>query len=102
LLFCLLHHAHVMEKHGGFSMMSRMALVLGLVASAGAFIAGNCNPDYLALLHYLGAALSFVCICFYTVFLTALTKRCQLSGFESYLYPYRIVASVIQAIVTIC
>lgn len=60
------------------------------------------QPGYLSLLHYLGAAVSFVCICFYTVLLTALTTRCQLTGFEKFLYPYRIVSTVIQVIVTIC
>uniref|UniRef100_A0A3B4A7I5 CWH43-like N-terminal domain-containing protein n=1 Tax=Periophthalmus magnuspinnatus TaxID=409849 RepID=A0A3B4A7I5_9GOBI len=102
LLFCILHHSHVIEKHGGLSVMSRMAAVLGVVASLGAFIAANCNPYHLALLHNLGAAVSFVCICFYTVLLTELTKKSQLSGLETYLYPYRIVATIIQAIVTIC
>lgn len=102
LLFCVFHHAHVIEKHGGCSMMSRIAAVLGLVAGLGAFIAGNCNPYHLALLHYLGAATSFVCVCFYTVLLTALTGKCQLSGCEKFLYPYRVVATIIQAIVTIC
>ncbi|KAK7901295.1 hypothetical protein WMY93_018064 [Mugilogobius chulae] len=102
LLFCVFHHAHILEKHAGLSMMSRIAAVLGMVAGLGAFIAGNCNPDYLALLHYLGAAVSFVSICFYTLLLTALTWRCQLSGFESVLYPCRVVSTIIQAIVTIC
>lgn len=102
LLFCVFHHAHVIEKHACNSMMSLFATVLGLVAGLGAFIAGNCNPDSLALLHYLGAAISFVCICFYTILLTALTRKCQLSGFEKFLYPYRAVSTLIQAIVTIC
>ncbi|XP_072293615.1 transmembrane protein 150A [Eucyclogobius newberryi] len=102
LIFCVFHHAHVMEKHAGLSMMSRITVLLGIVAGLGAFVAGNCNPYYLALLHYLGAALSFVCICFYTVLLTALTGRYQLSGFERFLYPYRVAAAIIQAIVTIC
>lgn len=102
LLFCVFHHAHVIEKHGGCSMLSRIAVVLGLVASLAAFIAGNCNPHSLTLLHNLGAAVSFVSICFYNVLLTALTRKCQLSGFERFLYPYRIVSTIIQAIVTIC
>lgn len=102
LLFCVFHHAHVIEKHSCHSMMSRIATMFGVVAALGAFTAGNCNPGYLSLLHYLGAAVSFVCICFYTVLLTALTTRCQLTGFEKFLYPYRIVSTVIQVIVTIC
>lgn len=102
LLFCVFHHAHVMEKHSAHSTLSLFAAALGLVAGLGAFMAGNCNPESLALLHYLGAAVSFVCICFYSILLTALTWRCQLSGFEKFLYPYRVVAAVVQAIVTIC
>lgn len=102
LLFCLFHHAHIMEKHACHSLMSRIALVFGVVAALGAFAAGNCNPGYLALLHYLGAAVSFMCICFYTVLLTALTGRCVLSGYERLLYPLRIASTVLQIIVTVC
>ncbi|XP_029962228.1 transmembrane protein 150A [Salarias fasciatus] len=102
LLFCFFHHAHIMEKHACHSMMSRTALVFGVVAALGAFAAGNCNPGYLALLHYLGAAVSFLCICFYTTFLTALTGRCVLSGYERLLYPLRVASTVLQIIVTIC
>lgn len=58
--------------------------------------------DYLPLLHYLGAAVSFTCICFYTILLTALTKRCVLTGYEKVLYPLRIASTVVQIIVTIC
>ncbi|XP_054456517.1 transmembrane protein 150A [Anoplopoma fimbria] len=102
LLFCIFHHAHIMERHSCHSMLSKSALVFGVVAALGAFAAGNCNPGYLALPHYLGAALSFMCICFYTVLLTALTKKCVLTGFEKFLYPYRITSTVVQTIVTIC
>uniref|UniRef100_A0AAV2JQ35 CWH43-like N-terminal domain-containing protein n=1 Tax=Knipowitschia caucasica TaxID=637954 RepID=A0AAV2JQ35_KNICA len=96
VLFCVFHHAHVLEKHPALSMMSRVATLMGLVAGLGAFVAGNCNPHHLALLHYLGAAVSFVCICFYTVMLTALTRKCQLSGLEHMLYPYRVVSTIVQ------
>ncbi|KAM4607094.1 transmembrane protein 150A [Polymixia lowei] len=102
LVFCIFHHAHIMEKNAANSMLSRFALVFGVVAAIGAFAAGNCNPGYLGLLHNLGAAISFTCICFYTVLLTALTGRCTLTGFEKFLYPIRIVSTVIQTIVTIC
>ncbi|XP_026211820.1 frag1/DRAM/Sfk1 family protein [Anabas testudineus] len=102
LLFCIFHHAHIMEKHACHSMLSKFAMVFGVVAAAGAFTAGNCNPGYLPLLHYLGAAISFMCICFYTVLLTELTRRCVLTGFEKILYPLRITSTVIQVIVTIC
>lgn len=101
-LFCIFHHAHVTEKHASCSMISRFAALFGVVAALGAFVAGNCNPHYLALLHYMGAALSFICICFYTILLTAITRKCKLSGSEKFLFPYRFIASVIQAIVTIC
>ncbi|XP_034538090.1 transmembrane protein 150A [Notolabrus celidotus] len=102
LMFCIFHHAHIMEKHACHAMLSKIALVFGVVASMGAFGAGNCNPGYLALLHYFGAAVSFMCICFYTVLLTWLTGRCVLTGYEKFLLPYRIISTVIQAIVTIC
>ncbi|KAF7652397.1 hypothetical protein LDENG_00097410 [Lucifuga dentata] len=102
LLFCILHHAHIMEKNACHSTLSRCALAFGVVAAAGAFLAGNCNPGYLPLLHYLGAAVSFMCICFYTVLLTALTGKCVLTGYERFLYPSRIVSTVLQIIVTIC
>ncbi|XP_076022650.1 transmembrane protein 150A [Genypterus blacodes] len=102
VLFCIFHHAHVLEKNACQSMLSRFALVFGLVSAAGAFTAGNCNPGYLPLLHYLGAAISFMCICFYTILLTALTGKCVLSGYERILYPSRIVFTVMQITVTIC
>ncbi|XP_069000771.1 transmembrane protein 150A isoform X1 [Embiotoca jacksoni] len=102
LLFCIFHHAHIMEKHACHSMLSKFAVVFGLVAAMGAFAAGNCNPHHLSLLHYLGAAVSFLCICFYTVLLTALTGKCVLTGYERVLYPFRITSTVVQTIVTIC
>lgn len=102
LLFCIFHHAHIMEKHCSHSLLSRTALAFGVVAAMGAFTAGNCNPGELKLLHYLGAAISFMCICFYTVLLTALTGKCVLTGYERLLYPLRIISTVMQTIVTIC
>ncbi|XP_061766103.1 transmembrane protein 150A isoform X1 [Nerophis ophidion] len=102
LLFVIFHHAHILEKHACYSMMSKLALIFGVVASFGAFAAGNCNPGSLPLLHYVGAAISFLCICFYTVLLTALTSRCHLSGYETVLYPTRIILTVLQTIATIC
>ncbi|XP_034463850.1 transmembrane protein 150A [Hippoglossus hippoglossus] len=102
LLFCIFHHAHVMEKHTCHSMLSKFALVFGVVASMGAFTAGNCNPGYLPVLHYFGAATSFICICFYSILLTILTRKCVLTGYEKVLYPFRITSTVIQAIVTLC
>ncbi|KAM3834037.1 transmembrane protein 150A-like, partial [Diretmus argenteus] len=101
LVFCIFHHAHVMERNAVHSMLSRFALAFGVVAAIGAFIAGNCNPGYLPLLHYLGAAASFTCICFYTTLLTALTGKCVLTGFEKFIYPIRIISTVVQVTVTI-
>lgn len=60
------------------------------------------QPGYLSLLHYLGAAISFTCICFYTVLLTELTRKCVLTGYEKVLYPLRVISTVLQIIVTIC
>lgn len=102
LLFCIFHHAHILEKHGCHSMLSKFALVFGVVAALGAFAAGNCNPKHLALPHYLGAAISFMCICFYTILLTVLTGKCVLTGYEKVLYPLRIISTVVQIIITIC
>ncbi|XP_061545427.1 transmembrane protein 150A isoform X2 [Phycodurus eques] len=101
-LFCIFHHAHVMEKNACHAPMSRLALFFGLVASLGSFAAGNCNPSYLTLLHHVGAGVSFMCICCYTVLLTALTGRCLLTGYEYFLYPLRIVFTVQQTILTLC
>lgn len=101
LLFCIFHHAHIMERHACQSMLSKFALVFGVVAAMGAFAAGNCNPGYLSLPHYLGAAVSFTSICFYTVLLTALTGKCVLTGYERVLYPVRIISTLLQTIVTI-
>lgn len=60
------------------------------------------QPRHLSLLHYLGAALSFTCICFYTIMLTELTRRCVLTRYERFLYPFRIVSTVLQICLTIC
>lgn len=43
LLFCIFHHAHILEKHACYSMMSRFGLAFGVAAALGAFVAGNCN-----------------------------------------------------------
>lgn len=43
-----------------------------------------------------------MCICFYTVLLTALTGKCVLTGYEKFLYPFRIASTVVQTLVTIC
>ncbi|KAM4591155.1 transmembrane protein 150A [Odontesthes bonariensis] len=102
LLFCIFHHAHILESHACHSMLSKCALVTGVVTAAGAFMAGTCNPHHLSLLHYLGAAISFMCACFYCILLTALTGKCVLTGYEKVLYPLRIASTVIQIIVTIC
>lgn len=59
------------------------------------------QPGYLSFLHNLGAGVSFMCICFYTVMLTALTRKCVLTGYEKVLYPLRIISTVAQIIVTI-
>lgn len=59
------------------------------------------QPGDLPLLHYLGAALSFMCICFYASILTALTRLCVLSGYERILYPLRIVSTILQILITI-
>ncbi|KAM6916180.1 transmembrane protein 150A [Xenentodon cancila] len=102
LLFCIFHHAHIMERHTCHSILSKSALVFGVVAAMGSFIAGNCNPGYVTLLHYLGAAVSFTSVCFYTTLLTALTGKCVLTGYENVLYPLRIISTLVQILLTIC
>ncbi|CAB1343853.1 unnamed protein product [Coregonus sp. 'balchen'] len=101
MVFCIFHHAHIMERNSVHSMLSRIALVFGGVAAVGAFVAGNCNPEYLKLAHYLGAAVSFLCICFYSLLLTVLTRKCVLTRMEWFLYPARVISTGVQIIVTI-
>ncbi|RXN24829.1 transmembrane protein 150A-like [Labeo rohita] len=83
------------------SLLSKIAMILGCVVSVGAFMAGNCNPAELVLLHYLGAAVSFVFVCLYMTILTSLTSKCMLTGCERVLYPLRITSSFIQISATI-
>ncbi|XP_068184185.1 transmembrane protein 150A [Antennarius striatus] len=101
LLFCIFHHSHIMERNACHSMLSKVALVFGVVAAVGTFIAGNCNQRDLTLVHNFGAAISFMCICFYTALLAALTRKCMLTGHEKVLCPLRIISAVVQTIVTI-
>ncbi|KAJ8013798.1 hypothetical protein DPEC_G00033530 [Dallia pectoralis] len=102
LVFCIFHHAHILNRNSVHSMLSRISLVFGGVAAVGAFVAGNCNPVSLTMGHYLGAAVSFMCICFYTLLLTVLTGKCVLTRLEWLLYPARIVSTGIQIVATIC
>ncbi|XP_018585490.1 transmembrane protein 150A [Scleropages formosus] len=101
LVFCVIHHAHILEKSSSQAILSKAALGFGCVAAIGAFMAGNCNPGYLRLLHYLGASVSFVCLCFYCLLLTALTKKVLLTSWVYILYPVRSVFTAIQIIITI-
>ncbi|XP_017284904.1 transmembrane protein 150A [Kryptolebias marmoratus] len=102
LVFCIFHHAHILEKNTCHSMLSKCALIFGVVSALGGFAAGNCNPGYLTVLHFFGAGVSFLCVCFYTVLLTALTAKCVLSGYEKVLFPLRLISTMIQIIATIC
>ncbi|KAF7220013.1 transmembrane protein 150A isoform X1 [Nothobranchius furzeri] len=101
LLFCIFHHAHVLEKQTCHSMLSKFALAFGVVSAFGSFAAGNCNAGTLTLLHFLGAGVSFVCVSFYAVLLTELTRKCDLTGHEKVLYPLRFISTVIQIFATI-
>ncbi|XP_048863392.1 transmembrane protein 150A [Brienomyrus brachyistius] len=101
MVFCVFHHAHILNKCSTQAVLSRLALGFGCVASIGAFVAGNCNPGYLVLLHYLGAAVSFICICFYCLLLTVLTGNCFLTGKEKVLYPVRVLSTALQVLVTL-
>uniref|UniRef100_A0A671NNB2 Si:dkey-228d14.5 n=1 Tax=Sinocyclocheilus anshuiensis TaxID=1608454 RepID=A0A671NNB2_9TELE len=93
LIFCVFHHAHILDRNSVHSLLSKIAMILGCVVSVGAFMAGNCNPAELVLLHYLGAAVSFVFVCLYMTILTSLTSKCMMTGCERVLYPLRIVSS---------
>ncbi|KAL4640658.1 transmembrane protein 150A-like [Arapaima gigas] len=101
IVFCIFHHAHILEKSSCQAFLSKIALGFGCVAALGAFVAGNCNPGSLQLLHYLGAAVSFVCLCFYCLLLTVLTNRVPLTNWAHLLHPSRCVATSVQVIVTI-
>ncbi|KAF7710554.1 transmembrane protein 150A [Silurus meridionalis] len=101
VIFSIFHYAHILKKCTVHRFFSKSAMVFGCLAGVGAFVAGNCNPGELMFLHYLGSALSFVCICFYTVLLTFLTSTCILTGLERFLYPVRIVFSIVQVTLTI-
>ncbi|NP_001188285.1 uncharacterized protein isoform X1 [Danio rerio] len=101
LVFCVFHHAHILDRNSVHSLLSKIALIMGCVVSASAFMAGNCNPAELVLLHYLGAAVSFVFVCLYMIILTSLTTRCMLTGCEQVLYPLRIILTIIQVSATI-
>ncbi|XP_065153230.1 transmembrane protein 150A [Paramisgurnus dabryanus] len=101
LIFSIFHHAHIVDRSSVNYLLSKIGMVIGCVAAAGAFVSGNFNPEKLMVLHYLGAGLSFVCICLYTTILTYLTGKCSLTGYERFLYPLRVVFSTIQISATI-
>ncbi|CAM4727519.1 unnamed protein product [Leuciscus chuanchicus] len=101
LIFCIFHHAHILDRNNVHSLLSKIAMILGCVVSMGAFMAGNCNPTELMLLHYLGAALSFVCVCLYMTILTFLTSKCVMTGCEWALHPLRSISTIIQVFATI-
>lgn len=43
LVFCIFHHAHILNRSSINSLLSKIAMILGCVSAAGAFVAGNCN-----------------------------------------------------------
>lgn len=43
LVFCIFHHAHILDRNSNQSLLAKISLVFGCVASCGAFVAGNCN-----------------------------------------------------------
>jgi len=59
------------------------------------------QPTELTLLHYLGAALSFVFLCLYMTILTFLTGKCVMTGCERVLYPLRSISTTLQISATI-
>ncbi|XP_066548859.1 transmembrane protein 150A [Amia ocellicauda] len=101
LLLCIFHHAHILDRNSSYAIVSRVALFFGCVTAFGAFVAGNCNPGSVRLLHYMGAAVSFVSLCFYALIVTFLTWRCYISGLEHILAPIRMISTVIQSFSTI-
>ncbi|XP_006630641.2 transmembrane protein 150A [Lepisosteus oculatus] len=101
LIFCICQHAHILDKNSNYALLSKANLAIGCLAAFGAFVTGNCNPVHVRWLHYLGAALGFVCLCFYTLILTILTSKCFITGLERFLAPLRIILTVVQALSTI-
>ncbi|XP_028648924.1 transmembrane protein 150A isoform X1 [Erpetoichthys calabaricus] len=101
ILFCIFHHAHMIDKNNDHLALSRVGLAVGCTSALGAFIAGNCNPSSLMILHYLGASLNFVCACLYTTIQTVLTYRCYVTGLEHLLAPIRTVLTINQILSTI-
>ncbi|XP_048419563.1 transmembrane protein 150A isoform X2 [Stegostoma tigrinum] len=101
-LVCIFRHAQIVERKVDEALLSKAAMIIGFFGSIGGFIAGNCNPSVLMVLHYFGATLCFVSGCIYTILQTALTFRLHLTGKECFLAPLRALLAIFQVVFSIC
>ncbi|XP_078055800.1 transmembrane protein 150A [Mustelus asterias] len=100
-LVCIFRHAQIVDRKVDEVLLSKAAMIIGFFGSAGGFIAGNCNPSALMVLHYFGASLCFVSGCIYCVLQTALTFRLHITGKEFLLAPIRAVLTILQVVISI-
>uniref|UniRef100_UPI00398F5A30 transmembrane protein 150A n=1 Tax=Pristiophorus japonicus TaxID=55135 RepID=UPI00398F5A30 len=101
-LVCIFRHAQILDRKADEATLSKAAMILGFFGSVGGFIAGNCNPSVLMVLHYFGASLCFVSGCFYCILQTALTFKLHITGKECLLAPVRTVLTTFQVVFSIC
>ncbi|XP_062926259.1 transmembrane protein 150A [Mobula hypostoma] len=100
-IVCIFRHAQVVDRKVDDAALSKVAMIVGFFGSVGGFIAGNCNPSVLMVLHYFGASLCFVSGCIYCILQTILTYRLCITGKEYLLVPIRGVLSSLQVIFSI-
>ncbi|XP_032868429.1 transmembrane protein 150A-like [Amblyraja radiata] len=98
---CIFRHAQILDRKVDDATLSKGAMIVGFFGSAGGFIAGNCNPSVLMVLHYFGATLCFVSGCIYCIIQTALTFRVPITGKECLLVPLRGLLTSLQVVVSI-
>ncbi|XP_038639009.1 transmembrane protein 150A [Scyliorhinus canicula] len=100
-LVCIFRHAQIVDRRVDEALLSKAAMIIGFFGSVGGFIAGNCNPLVLMVLHYFGASLCFVSGCIYCILQTALTFRLHITGKECFLAPVRTVLTILQVVTSI-
>ncbi|XP_069741798.1 transmembrane protein 150A [Narcine bancroftii] len=101
-IVCIFRHAQIVERKVDDAVMSKIAMIVGFFGSLGGFIAGNCNPLFLMVLHYFGASLCFVSGCFYCLLQLILTYRLCFTGKECVLVPLRGALTIVQVVISIC
>ncbi|XP_067828760.1 transmembrane protein 150A [Heptranchias perlo] len=98
---CIFRHAQIVDRKLDEATLSKAAMIIGFFGSVGGFIAGNCNPSVLMVLHYFGASLCFVSGCIYSILQTALTFKLYITGKECLLAPIRTVLTIFQVVFSI-